>query len=227
MKFKSNAKRKPQTIFHRLIWEHWIVKNMLANNKYPEYPCYPSITGGGGATGQLTEIIPMHSMANVNGGVICSTGNAVGVEQQQLPPMVIPKPKHKPPIKSERESIHSGQFMVSTFEAEEAQDDLIDDTEIKMLDPEDPSLSRLDGDDGANGSGLEVQLYVPRKCTRRMHSMIYDGEEEDEEVGGSVATGSMAVTSQLEIETSLTKLFKCMNLAYRSEEINFLLPNCS
>jgi len=32
--------------------------------------------------------------------------------------------------------------MVSHFEAEEAQDDLEDDGEVKMLDPEDPDLAK-------------------------------------------------------------------------------------
>lgn len=98
--------------------------------------------------------------------------------------------------KAERESIHSGQFMVSTFEAEEAQDDL-DDSEVKMLDPEDPSLSKAD----EPNTCMEVQLYVPRKLTQQNRYGVND------------AVG--AVTSHLEIETSLTKLFKCMNLAYR------------
>lgn len=98
--------------------------------------------------------------------------------------------------KAERESIHSGQFMVSTFEAEEAQDDL-DDSEIKMLDPEDPSLSKT----GETNTCMEVQLYVPRKVTQQ------------DKYGNTESHG--LITSHLEIETSLTKLFKCMNLAYR------------
>lgn len=99
--------------------------------------------------------------------------------------------------KAERESIHSGQFMVSTFEAEEAQDDL-DDSEIKMLDPEDPSLSKADDEPN---TCMEVQLYVPRKVAQQ------------NKYGNSENHG--LITSHLEIETSLTKLFKCMNLAYR------------
>ncbi|XP_073824412.1 MLX interacting protein mondo isoform X3 [Musca autumnalis] len=97
--------------------------------------------------------------------------------------------------KAERESIHSGQFMVSTFEAEEAQDDL-DDSEVKMLDPEDPSLSKPD----ETNTCMEVQLYVPRKVAQQ------------NKYGFNESAG--AITSHLEIETSLTKLFKCMNLAY-------------
>ncbi|XP_061398154.1 protein WBSCR14 homolog [Musca vetustissima] len=97
--------------------------------------------------------------------------------------------------KAERESIHSGQFMVSTFEAEEAQDDL-DDSEVKMLDPEDPSLSKPD----EPNTCMEVQLYVPRKVAQQNR------------YGGNESAG--LITSHLEIETSLTKLFKCMNLAY-------------
>ncbi|XP_075151514.1 MLX interacting protein mondo [Haematobia irritans] len=97
--------------------------------------------------------------------------------------------------RAERESIHSGQFMVSTFEAEEAQDDL-DDSEIKMLDPEDPSLSKAD----EPNTCMEVQLYVPRKVAQQSKY--------------GTADSAGLVTSHLEIETSLTKLFKCMNLAY-------------
>lgn len=103
--------------------------------------------------------------------------------------------------KSERESIHSGQFMVSTFEAEEAQDDLEEDAEVKMLDPEDPSLSKPD----EPNTCTQVQLYVPRK----MAQMQREGGLRD----NCATTG--IITSHLEIETSLTKLFKCMNLAYR------------
>ncbi|KNC27288.1 hypothetical protein FF38_13292 [Lucilia cuprina] len=98
--------------------------------------------------------------------------------------------------KAERESIHSGQFMVSTFEAEEAQDDL-DDSEIKMLDPEDPSLSKADDEPN---TCMEVQLYVPRNMAQQ------------NKYGNMESHG--LITSHLEIETSLTKLFKCMNLAY-------------
>uniref|UniRef100_A0A1A9WHG3 BHLH domain-containing protein n=1 Tax=Glossina brevipalpis TaxID=37001 RepID=A0A1A9WHG3_9MUSC len=96
--------------------------------------------------------------------------------------------------KAERESIHSGQFMISTFEAEETQDDL-DDGEVKMLDPEDPSLSKLD----ENNTCLEVQLYVPRKIV-----------QQHKHDGNSVGT----ITSHLEIETTLSKLFKCLDLTY-------------
>ncbi|XP_067621902.1 MLX-interacting protein-like isoform X2 [Eurosta solidaginis] len=98
--------------------------------------------------------------------------------------------------KSERESIHSGQFMVSHFEAEEAQeDDLEEDDEVKMLDPEYPNLSKSED---LENTCTDVQRFVPRKM-----SFIQETGNE----------GS-AVASHLEIETSLTKLFKCMNLAY-------------
>ncbi|XP_054741747.1 protein WBSCR14 homolog isoform X1 [Anastrepha obliqua] len=98
--------------------------------------------------------------------------------------------------KSERESIHSGQFMVSHFEAEEAQeDDLEEDDEVKMLDPEDPNLTK--SEESVN-TCTDVQRFVPRKISY---------VQELGHVGSVVA-------SHLEIETSLTKLFKCMNLAY-------------
>ncbi|XP_017494071.1 PREDICTED: uncharacterized protein LOC108382174 isoform X2 [Rhagoletis zephyria] len=98
--------------------------------------------------------------------------------------------------KLERESIHSGQFMVSHFEAEEAQeDDLEEDDEVKMIDPEDPSLAKSEE---AVNTCTDVQRFVPRKISHI---------QEPGHVGSVVA-------SHLEIETSLTKLFKCMNLAY-------------
>ncbi|XP_017064324.2 uncharacterized protein LOC108103389 [Drosophila eugracilis] len=103
-------------------------------------------------------------------------------------------------LRAERESIHSGQFMVSHFEAEEAQDDLEDDGEVKMLDPEDPGLGKPG--EPANEC-RDVQLYVPQTVA---HFTAMDQE-------GDESSMSM-VASHLEIETSLTKLFKCMNLAY-------------
>lgn len=110
--------------------------------------------------------------------------------------------------KAEKESIHSGQFMVSHFEAEEAQDDLEDDGEVKMLDPEDPSL---DKPGIATNTCRDVQLYVPQTVVHFPH-MDLDRECDENSMG-------MSITSHLEIETSLTKLFKCMNLAYRWVDI--------
>lgn len=104
-------------------------------------------------------------------------------------------------LKAERESIHSGQFMVSHFEAEEAQDDLEDDGEVKMLDPEDPGLGKP-GE--PTNTCRDVQLYVPQTVAH-FSAMDQEGDE----------SSMSMVTSHLEIETSLTKLFKCMNLAYR------------
>ncbi|KAH8421171.1 hypothetical protein KR009_010294 [Drosophila setifemur] len=103
-------------------------------------------------------------------------------------------------LKAERESIHSGQFMVSHFEAEEAQDDLEDDGEVKMLDPDDPSLDKPG--EPAN-TCRDVQLYVPLTVA---HFSRMDQECDDSSMS--------MIASHLEIETSLTKLFKCMNLAY-------------
>ncbi|EDX05731.1 GD21640 [Drosophila simulans] len=103
-------------------------------------------------------------------------------------------------LKAERESIHSGQFMVSHFEAEEAQDDLEDDGEVKMLDPEDPGLGKS-GE--PTNTCRDVQLYVPQTVAH-FSAMDQEGDE----------SSMSMVTSHLEIETSLTKLFKCMNLAY-------------
>ncbi|GBP81157.1 Carbohydrate-responsive element-binding protein [Eumeta japonica] len=81
-----------------------------------------------------------------------------------------------------KETIHSGHFMVSHFEAE-AQDDF-DDLAVPVPDEEQstPKVSVV-----AAGAGL--------KC---LPSDKYDSQPQ-----------------QLSIETSLTKLFKCMTLAYR------------
>lgn len=90
------------------------------------------------------------------------------------------------------ETIHSGQFMVSDFEAE-AQDE--DDNEIRMPDPDDPNLEKEpDGADAGMSICTAVQRYVPQSASF--------GDR-------------MIVTSRVEIETTLAKLFKCMNLAYR------------
>jgi len=91
--------------------------------------------------------------------------------------------------------------MVSHFEAEEAQDDLEDDGEVKMLDPEDPDLAKP-GEE--TNTCRDVQLYVPQTVAH-FSAMDQEGDE----------SSMSMVTSHLEIETSLTKLFKCMNLAYR------------
>lgn len=92
-----------------------------------------------------------------------------------------------------KESIHSGQFMVSTFESEEAAEE-DDDKEITMPDPYDPSQEKaIEGN-----PCTEVAVYVPKKMDFTSCFAPYN-----------------LVTSHLEIETSLSKLFKCMNLAYR------------
>lgn len=79
---------------------------------------------------------------------------------------------------SKHETIHSGHFMVSTFEAE-AQDD--DDNEIEMPDPEVTVITELNPSSDDNS----YLLPVPVKKTNSV------------------------------IDISLTKLFKCMNLAYK------------
>lgn len=88
------------------------------------------------------------------------------------------------PKKSEKETIHSGHFMVSHFEAE-AQDD----EDVLVPVPEDDSKvsPSEEGGDSGNITGYAV-----------------------------LVTGSASQNKQhLPIETSLTKLFQCMSLAYR------------
>lgn len=83
--------------------------------------------------------------------------------------------------KKDRETIHSGQFMVSQFEAE-AQEDWDDE---EMPDPDKPNETIT------VNTCTDIQRYVPR--TIRLASR----------------------NQELSIETSLTKLFNCMKLAYR------------
>lgn len=90
---------------------------------------------------------------------------------------------------SGRETIHSGHFMVSTFEAE-AQDD--EDTEIAMPDPDE--------------SGALAELNA---CT---DVVLAGGSGQSSQVLVSTSTRS---NSSAVIDISLAKLFKCMNLAYR------------
>lgn len=104
-------------------------------------------------------------------------------QQQHLQGQFVPPPK---------ESIHSGQFMVSTFESEEAEED--DDKEITMPDPYDPNQEKAN----QGNKCTEVAVYVPKKVDFSSTLAPYNN-----------------VGSHLEIETSLSKLFKCMNLAYR------------
>lgn len=90
---------------------------------------------------------------------------------------------------SGREIIHSGHFMVSHFEAE-AQDD--EDREISMPDPDD--------------SGALIELGT---CA---DVVLADGSGQSSNVLVSISTRS---NSSAVIDSSLAKLFKCMNLAYR------------
>ncbi|KAL0272108.1 UNVERIFIED_CONTAM: hypothetical protein PYX00_005204 [Menopon gallinae] len=87
------------------------------------------------------------------------------------------------PIKTEKEAIHSGHFMVSHFEAE-AQDD---EYEVAVPVPE----TRYPDENSANTPELQV-FNVNKPCQAKP-------------------------PGQLAIETSLTKLFQCMSLAYRQK----------
>lgn len=89
---------------------------------------------------------------------------------------------------SERETIHSGQFMVSHFEAE-AQDD--EDQEIAMPDPDENAI--------LENTCTDVQLL---SCN--------DGSNNN-----SLVPANSRINNSAVIDISLAKLFKCMNLAYR------------
>lgn len=87
-------------------------------------------------------------------------------------------------VKPEKEAIHSGQFMVSHFEAE-AQDD---EDELAVPIP-DEDVDRKDT--------IEVIPTITAKV----------GIKDDIKV--------VAHIQPLAIDTSLSKLFQCMSLAYR------------
>lgn len=86
------------------------------------------------------------------------------------------------PIKTEKEAIHSGHFMVSHFEAE-AQDD---EYEVAVPVPE------MRYPDNAEPQTTDLEVFDVNKY-------------------------QVAPPGQLAIETSLTKLFQCMSLAYRQK----------
>lgn len=85
-----------------------------------------------------------------------------------------------------KETIHSGHFMVSHFEAE-AQDDF-DDLAVPV--PDEEQSTQKD---------RVVATFVPRAPAPLRPFDIDDNQQHQ----------------QLSIETSLTKLFRCMTLAYR------------
>lgn len=87
-----------------------------------------------------------------------------------------------------RETIHSGHFMVSHFEAE-AQDD--EDTEIEMPDPDESAIVEISPD-------TDVQQLTDPNTQNAL-----------------VTVNSRISSSSAVIDISLAKLFKCMNLAYR------------
>lgn len=85
-----------------------------------------------------------------------------------------------------KETIHSGHFMVSHFEAE-AQDDF-DDLAVPV--PDEEQTAQKD---------TVVATFIPRAPVPLLPFDIVDNQQHQ----------------QLSIETSLTKLFRCMTLAYR------------
>lgn len=93
----------------------------------------------------------------------------------------------KPPIKSEKETIHSGHFMVSHFEAEEQDDE----DELAVPVPDAEQISGKLTIVGVTPAGINAQAFI--------NANVHDRSNKNE----------------LSIETSLTKLFQCMSLAYR------------
>lgn len=93
----------------------------------------------------------------------------------------------RPQKKTQKETIHSGHFMVSHFEAE-AQDD---EDELAGAVPVPESESAKLTVVGVTPAGINAQAFIIANKNDRANSQ------------------------QLSIETSLTKLFQCMSLAYR------------
>lgn len=91
------------------------------------------------------------------------------------------------------ETIHSGHFMVSHFEAE-AQDD--EDTEIEMPDPDENAIIDLN-------PCTNVQLMSTSSAS----------------TSTAIVPVNSKANSSAVIDISLAKLFKCMNLAYRLETV--------
>lgn len=90
----------------------------------------------------------------------------------------------------EKETIHSGHFMVSHFEAEaEAQDDFDDLVTVPDEDEKQHDVQKVTTVATYTVPGAIIP-YTPDKEESFQHQ-------------------------QLSIEVSLTKLFKCMTLAYR------------
>lgn len=87
----------------------------------------------------------------------------------------------------EKETIHSGHFMVSHFEAE-AQDDFDDLVSVP--------------DEEQNMQKVSVVATYTVPGTTKAFTTPFDMEDSKQH-------------QQLSIEISLTKLFKCMTLAYR------------
>ncbi|KAK3930672.1 MLX-interacting protein [Frankliniella fusca] len=111
-------------------------------------------------------------------------------------------------VVKEKEAIHSGHFMVSHFEAEEQDDE--DEVAVPVPEDLDVPSSRQ-----AYSRSASIHLnFQPAPVHRR-------GPGDDSQgVGGENACTTLATLKKesgqtLSIETSLSKLFQCMSLAYR------------
>lgn len=113
-------------------------------------------------------------------------------------------------VVKEKEAIHSGHFMVSHFEAEEQDDE--DEVAVPVPDEDvlDTSPSR------AAAFTPAMRLFQPLAASgprQGSHGLGVDATGLSG-VGGIVATFKEP-GQHLSIETSLSKLFQCMSLAYR------------
>lgn len=108
-----------------------------------------------------------------------------------------------PTVAKEKEAIHSGHFMVSHFEAEEQDDE----DEVAVPVPEDVLDDPVSSREAYSRSAYNIQPLLA----------IRQGPGNDSLVAGAsgVCGTSREPGQTLSIETSLSKLFQCMSLAYR------------
>lgn len=112
-------------------------------------------------------------------------------------------------VVKEKEAIHSGHFMVSHFEAEEQDDE--DEVAVPVPEDLDVPSSRQ-----AYSRSPSIHLNFQPLAVQRL------GLGADSfGVGGGDASSTLATLKEsgqtLSIETSLSKLFQCMSLAYRQK----------
>ncbi|XP_034241723.1 MLX-interacting protein [Thrips palmi] len=116
-------------------------------------------------------------------------------------------------VVKEKEAIHSGHFMVSHFEAEEQDDE--DEVAVPVPD-EDVDVLDAASSRASMAFTPSMRLFQPLAAPRHGLGLDAQGGQGLGDVGGVVATFKEP-GQHLSIETSLSKLFQCMSLAYRQK----------